>query len=88
MSLLNCCSFVEHSAAYSCRSPSGVEFLLDIEDYLRTPHYFSDFVEKFMILATNARQFMEWCRQLAETAARALGGDPKLSPPRLRLAEL
>ncbi|CAE7475290.1 Ccrn4l [Symbiodinium sp. CCMP2592] len=70
------------------RSPSGVEFLLDIEDYLRTPHYFPDFVEKFMILATNARQFMEWCRQLAETAARALGGDPNLPPPRPRLAEL
>ncbi|CAE7718942.1 Ccrn4l [Symbiodinium microadriaticum] len=56
------------------RSPSGAEFLLDIEDYLRTPQHFPDFVEKFMILATNARQFMEWCRQLAETAEPALGG--------------
>ena len=62
------------ASAACCRSPSGAEFLLDIEDYLRTPQHFPDFVEKFMILATNARQFMEWCRQLAETAEPALGG--------------
>ena len=55
------------------RSPSGTELLLDIEDYLRTPHYFPDFVEKFLILATNSRQLMEWYRQVAEQTSDAPG---------------
>ena len=51
-----------------CRSVRGAEILLDIEDYLRTPTFFPDFQEKFLIIATNARQLMEWYRKHAEEA--------------------
>ena len=48
------------------RSEGISELLLDIEDYLQTPDFFPDFVEKFLILATNSRQLMELYRGLTE----------------------